>query len=79
MRLRTVGLAVAVGVLLFVFLVPVIRFDTNVSPQCAMNRLPCPLKVDTSIAGHPVYWSITAYYFGLGAFLVAFTDYGLIV
>jgi hypothetical protein len=78
MRVRSVVFVVVVIVLLFLTFVPVIRFDTNVSPQCAINRLPCPLAIDTPITGHAVYWSITAYYFGFGAFLVAFTDYGFI-
>jgi hypothetical protein len=75
--LVSVGLA-ALAVIAFAFLVPVIRYDTNVSPQCAMNRGPCLLKIDTPITGHAVYWSLTAYYVGVGAYSLSFTDYGFI-
>lgn len=64
--------------MLFVFLVPVVRLDTNVSPECVRDRMPCPLAIAAPITGHAVYWSVTAYFFGFGTYLVSFTVFGLI-
>jgi len=73
-----VGLALVVA-LLFIFLVPVIRFDTNVSPMCARMEYPgCHLYIQTTLTGQGVYWSVTAYYFGVGAYFVPPSDFGLI-
>ncbi len=55
-------------VLLVPVFVPLIRFDTNVSPPCARARLPCPLGTMTPI-GSLVFWSLTAYYWGVGGFV----------
>jgi hypothetical protein len=80
LRRAYLGVAVvAVAFVVFVLFVPVIRLDTDVRPQCAMARpTPCPLAVTTPIDGHAVYWSIAAYYLGVGAYLVAFTSYGFV-
>jgi len=72
-------LGTAIGVtLVFAFFVPVIRFDTNVSPVCARERLPCPLLIRAQISDSGVYWSVTAYYTGTGTYLLPFTDYGFV-
>ncbi|OLE90664.1 MAG: hypothetical protein AUF79_09355 [Crenarchaeota archaeon 13_1_20CM_2_51_8] len=63
-------------VLLSPVLLPVVRFDTNVSPPCARERIPCPLGPDPP-NGSPVFWSITAYYFGAGTYLAP-NGYGFI-
>jgi len=69
---------VVVAFVVFAFFVPVVRFDTDASPRCAADRLPCPLAVNTPITGHAVYWSISAYYAGVGTYLVAHTGYGFV-
>ncbi len=58
--------------------VPFVRLDSNVLPGCVRDRAPCPLAIQTPIAGHAVYWSVTAYYLGWGTYLVAYTAYGLV-
>jgi hypothetical protein len=63
----------------FAFFVPVMRLDTNVAPRCVAERIPCPLTVHTQLTDRGVYWSITAYYLGIGTYLVPFTDYGLLL
>jgi len=77
MRRRNVAISLAiVAVVAFLFLVPVIRFDTNSSPVCARGMLPCPLMIRPPITGHSVYWSLTAYYLGLGTYLVTPSGFG---
>jgi len=79
MRRRNVAIIlVIVAVVAFIFLVPVIRFDTDASPVCARGLLPCPLMIRTPITGHSVYWSITAYYFGFGTYLVTPSEFGFV-
>jgi len=63
------------AVLIFV---PVVRLDSDVLPGCVRDGAPCPLAIQTPITGHAVYWSITAYYLGWGAYLVAYTAYGFV-
>ncbi len=63
-------------VLLSPVLLPVVRFDTNVAPPCARERIPCPIGPDPP-NGSPVFWSITAYSFGAGTYLAP-NGYGLI-
>src|SRR5256712_13145512 len=75
MRIK-LPLLLIVIVLLSPVLLPVVRFDTNVSPPCARERIPCPLGPDPP-NGSPVFWSITAYYFGAGTYL-ALNGYGFI-
>ena len=77
-RNTTILAAVLLAIVLLVF-VPILRLDTNVRPECVASRAPCPLAIQTPITGHAVYWSITAYYLGLGAYLVAFTYYGIVL
>jgi hypothetical protein len=71
--------AIALGIvaaIAFMFLVPIIRFDTNVPPVCAREAIGCPLMIQTPITGHDVYWSITAYYIDIGTFLVTPSEIG---
>ncbi|TMI08439.1 hypothetical protein E6H34_04135 [Candidatus Bathyarchaeota archaeon] len=63
-------------VLLSPVLLPVVRFDTNVAPPCARERIPCPLGPDPP-NGSPVFWSLTAYYFGAGTYFAP-NGYGFI-
>jgi hypothetical protein len=63
-------------VLLSPVLLPVVRFDTNVAPPCARERIPCPLGPDPP-NGSPVFWSLTAYYFGAGTYFTP-NRYGFI-
>jgi hypothetical protein len=74
-RRNATGLAI-MAVVAFLFLVPVIQFDTNTSPICARELLPCPLLIRTPITGHSVYWSITAYYIGFGTYFVTPLGFG---
>jgi hypothetical protein len=67
MRIKLLLLFVLI-VLLSPVLLPVVRFDTNVAPPCARQRIPCPIGPDPP-NGSPVFWSITAYYFGAGIYL----------
>src|SRR2546427_3719587 len=67
MRIKLLLLFVLI-VLLSPVLLPVVRFDTNVAPPCARQRIPCPIGPDPP-NGSPVFWSITAYYFGAGTYL----------
>lgn len=75
MRVKLLLGLVAIVLLSPVFL-PVVRFDTNVAPPCARAGGPCPLGPDPP-NGSPVYWSITAYYFGAGTYLAP-NGYGFI-
>jgi hypothetical protein len=75
-RRNTAIVLAIVAVVAFLFLVPVIRFDTDTSPVCARGMLPCPLLIRTPITGHSVYWSITAYYLGIGTYLVTPSGFG---
>ncbi len=61
-------LVTAIIVLLVPIFVPLIPFDTNVSPPCARAGLPCPIGMMTPI-GSPVFWSLTAYYWGVSGFV----------
>src|SRR2546422_792176 len=63
-------------VLLSPVLVPLVRFDTNVAPPCARERIPCPLGPDPP-NGSPVLWSFTAYYLGAGTYFAP-NGYGFI-
>lgn len=63
-------------VLLVPVFVPLIPLDTNVSPLCARGRGPCPLGLMRP-TGSPVFWSLTAYYWGIGGF-VSPDGYGFI-
>ncbi|TMI40866.1 hypothetical protein E6H21_05120 [Candidatus Bathyarchaeota archaeon] len=46
------------------------------SPPCARAGGPCPLPADSGL-GTPVFWSLTAYYFGVGAYITP-NGYGFI-
>src|SRR6266566_2551844 len=76
MRLRRIAFVFAVVLLLAPVSIPAIRFDTNVSPPCARAGGPCPLPADSPM-GIPVFWSLTAYYFGVGAYITP-NGYGFI-
>lgn len=65
----------AVVIVLFTFFVPVIRFDTNVSPLCVREKIPCPLLIHAPLAS-AVYWSITAYYIGIGTYYAVGVGFG---
>ena len=75
MGIKLLLLLVAIVVLSPVFL-PVIRFDSNVAPPCGRSGNPCPLGPDPP-NGTPVFWSVTAYYFGAGTYLAP-NGYGFI-
>ena len=75
-KMERVILWLVIGVVLFAFFVPVIRYDSNVSPACSRQRIPCPLVVHDQYSSG-VYWSVTAYGIGLGTFLVPFSEYGI--
>ncbi len=75
MRIKRLLLLVVIA-LLSPVLLPVVRFDTNVAPPCARQRIPCPIGPDPP-NGSPVFWSITAYYFGAGTYLAP-NGYGFI-
>lgn|SRR6266567_3902807 len=76
MRIRRISLVFAVVLLLVPVAVSAIRFDTNVSPPCARGGGPCPLPPDSPV-GIPVFWSFTAYYLGVGAYVTP-DGYGFI-
>jgi hypothetical protein len=79
MRRRYTIMGLVLGIaLVFAFFVPVIRFDTNTTPTCARERIPCPLMIRTPITNSGVYWSVTAYYIGIGTYLLPFTNYGFV-
>jgi hypothetical protein len=75
MRIKLLLLLVVI-VLLSPVLLPVVRFDTNVAPPCARGGNPCPIGPDPP-NGSPVFWSITAYYFGAGTYFAP-NGYGFI-
>ena len=75
MRIKRLLLLVVIA-LLSPVLLPVVRFDTNVPPPCARGGNPCPIGPDPPY-GSPVFWSITAYYFGAGTYLAP-NGYGVI-
>jgi hypothetical protein len=77
-RLWKVSVAAFVVILPFVLLVPVIQFNTNVSPACARQTPPHPCLLVIGVPLHsPVYWSISAYFLGIGAYYVEGIGYGL--
>lgn len=77
MRKIFVAAIAIVFIILFVFFVPVIKFDTNVLPRCVWAKSTCPLAITVPITNHHVYWSISAYLGGPGSYLVPWMSYGL--
>jgi hypothetical protein len=81
---RRTRLAVAIlmaALVMFSLFVPVLRLDTDARPQCALSRrgpMACPFVIDTDITGHAVYWSISSYYLGVGAYFVTPSSYGIL-
>lgn len=81
MTRRRLLLLLGIAVLLFAILVPVIpaQMDcqTYCQTYCIRHGLKCPIAQGSSSV-LSVYWSLTAYYLGMGAYYGEHFGYGIV-
>jgi hypothetical protein len=70
--------ALVVGLLFFLFFVPIVPISTTDTPYCALHRGECPgpLFASPMFQPRPIYYSVTAYTMSFGAYYGPNYGYG---